>query len=307
MMWAKRAAAVVAAGVLIVAAILIRDNVIEGDDEPRRGDATLVCLAELAALCTAAGVDFRTASLDTVTAEWSARDADPDEVWFTVAPFPDVVELRRTSSRLEPLAVTTRTVASSPLALVVPTTKAAALDQACPGLTWRCLGDVAGRAWDDLGASGGTVRPAFAPTDTALGRLSIGAAVGGYFANATIDASDTGFLTWRRTLQRVMSGVQLSARTPIATMLTRPSALDVAVGAEAELDNSRREAFGVLYAAPMTRVDLVLAAPGGVTVPDDALSALRQAALDAGWVAQAPGSPPDASALVAAVEAWGRR
>lgn len=306
MMWAKRGAAVVAAAVLILGAVLIRDSVIEGDDDGD-GGAELVCLDELASLCAAADLDFRTASLTQVTTEWSARDAEPDEVWFTVAPFPDVVELRRTSNRLDPLEVTERAVAASPLALIVPTAKASALDTACPGLEWRCIGEQAGRAWDDLGAGGGTVRPAFSPPGTALGQLSIGAAVTGYFGDATIDPSDTSFLTWRRTLQRVMSSVQLSAGTPVATMLTRPSALDVAVGAEAELDNSRREAFGVLYADPMTRVDLVLAAPGGVSVPDDVLTALREQALATGWSAHAPGTPPVAGVLVAAVDAWGQR
>lgn len=288
-MVAKRLLAVLVAAGLIVAAVLIRGQVIDGDDEPASAEpTTLVCAPDLASLCNAAA---STPGLTTRTASDATMPLASDEVWLTLAPLPDAVE-----------GYTSEVLASSPLALVLVPDEAEQLRVACPELDWSCIGAQAGRPW----ASGdGAVRPGVAPIDTAIGQVSVAAVVRGFFANTSIDTTDPAWIPWSRRLSNVVGTISLSGGTPIGTIQVRQSALDVAIGAEAELATTRRDQFTVLYAAPMTRVDLVLAAPDGVDVPDGLVAALSSAAIEAGWEQSAEGQPPSATDLLAAVAAWG--
>lgn len=315
MIWAKRLLAVAVAAGLIVGAVAIRSAVFDGDDdstEPNRA-TTLVCLTELATICDAVraaklGINVRVESADATSRAWTSADERPNEAWLTVGPFPDLVSRERARLRHEPLELSTKSLGASQLIVAVPNAKADALAAECSengGLAWRCIGDATGKPWTALGAPfDTTVRPAFAPLSTAVGQLGVTQAVLGYFADAPVDAGDPGLITWARRLARAVAPTALSGGTPVATVQVRDSALDVAVGFDAEIAKARRDRLTVLYAAPMTRVDLVLATPGGVSAPGTAVTALEQAAREAGWVASAPGTPLTAEQVSSAITLW---
>lgn len=316
MIWAKRLLAVVAAAGLIVGAIVIRNEVIDGDNADSSDPdtaTTLVCLTELAAICDALrnaqlAIDVRVESAAATASAWTAGDARPNEAWLTVAPLPDLVTAERQRLRLDPLDLGADTLGASQLVVAVPNAKAAALVAACDEsgmLDWRCIGEVTSAPWSDIdGPAGSNVRPAFGPLDTAVGQLGVTQAVLGYFANAPVDAGDPGLITWARRLARAVAPSALSGGTPIATVQVRDSALDVAVGFDAEIANARRERLTVLYAAPMTRVDLVLATPDGVSVPSSVVTAIESAATEAGWKSTAPGTPLTAAQVAQATNVW---
>ncbi|HWL45301.1 MAG TPA: hypothetical protein VNQ73_20320 [Ilumatobacter sp.] len=316
MIWAKRLAAVVVAAGLIVAAVLVRSNVIDGDDGGSRSsgrEATaLICLTELKALCDAVaaaqpGVTVRIQSAAATAAAWNTATEQPDAVWLTVGPFPELVEAERARRRLQPLTITSTTVGASQLVVAVPTgDKVAALAAACgTTLRWACIGDAAGKPWSDLDSPAqGTVRPAFAPLNTAVGQLSVTQAILGYFGDRPIDAGDPGFISWVRRSARAVPATSLSGGTPIATIQVRSSSLDVAVGFDAEIANAQRGQLSVLYAAPMTRVDLVLAAPGGVNTSGRLADAVRTAAATHGWGATATGTVLTADQVAQAAQLW---
>jgi hypothetical protein len=308
MIWAKRGAAVVVAAGLIVGAVVIRNEVIEGgdgDDTPDAAEATtLVCLTELKPLCDAASarhpeLAVRIESAARTADTWSSAARSPAEVWLTVAPLPDTITAERGRTRLSPLDLTVDTLGSSQLVVAVPNAKAEALAAQCGSpLEWRCVGEVAGTPWPELGGPAGSiVRPAFAPPESAVGQL-------GYFGNAPVDPIDPGLITWARALDRAVSPSALSGGTPIATVQVRDSALDVAVGFDAEISNARRDRLTVLYAAPMVRVDLVLATPAGMRLPSAVRVTLAEAATGIGWGSSVAGSALTADQVAQATQLW---
>lgn len=307
-MVAKRLAAVVAAAALIVAAVLIRTNVLDDDgSEEVRAASTLVCLTELQALCRQVpGVRVRIEDATATTDAWQTAEQTPDEVWLTFQPLPEAIEIRRSAARRDRLRLSDSSIAASQLALVVPAGNAPLLQSACPTLTWICIGQHAGQPWQ--GASG-SVRPAFAPLNTGIGQVSVTAAVMGFFGDRRIDATDPDWITWSRGLRRVSEQAQLTGRTPIGTIQVRASALDVAIGAEAELANEQRGKFEVLYPYGMTRLEIVLTAPDGRRAPDGVLDELRSRAENAGWsnVTDVTGTDVNANDVIAATAAWSQR
>lgn len=316
MIWAKRALAVIAAAGLIVAAVVIRNEVIADDTESTDAQdaTTLVCVTELRAICEAVageldGVTLRVADAAATTETWATADEAPREVWLTVAPFPDLVTSQRTQLRRPSLEIGVEQLAASALVVAVPNPKAAALTGECgEPLGWRCIGELAGSRWADIEGPAGpaVVKPAFAPLDTAVGQLGVAQAIGGYFGAAPVDATDPGLITWARRLAGAVNAGALSGGTPIGTVQVRDSAVDVAVGFDAEITNAGRDRLTVLYADPMTRVDLVLAAPGRVGIPTALSEALTTAANTAGWkhAAEVPGESLTAERVAAATQLW---
>lgn len=306
MVWAKRLLAVALAAGLIVGAVVIRNELIDGDDSPDSPDVatTLVCITELRAVCEAVadrttGLTTRIEPAATTTAAWTGADATPNEMWLTVAPLPDLVGDNRSRNGDASLDIAAETVASTDIVVAAPNTKATTLAATCgePTLDWRCIGDATGSPWDQFGGpAGSTVRPAFASTESAVGQLTIAQAVAGFFGNAPVDAGDPAFITWVRRLARAVSPSALSGGTPIGTVQVRDSALDVAAGLDAEIADARRDRLTVLYAAPMTSVDLVVATPAGVSAPNAIVDDLADTAAAAGWT----GGSSSATSLTAA-------
>jgi hypothetical protein len=299
-MIARRLAAVAATIALIVGAIVVRDRLIEGDgtsDTPPSGDRdVLVCATELADVCRTIELDGTTVVIAEAgaTLDELASDGTPG-LWMTFAPFPEMVDSLRVAARRPPLGLATTPLASSPIALVVPAERSAAITAVCPTPTWPCL-------------AGLDRRTGFArTTESGTGLLGVAQAALGYSPTGGLPANDAQFEVWLRNLVTSVSPSQLSGGTGTAidTIQSRPSSMDIAVGAEAQLSDANRSKFDVTYAEPMIRADVVLAALPGTSIPSNLTDQLSDALVDAGWArADASGVAIDPSTLLAIRALW---
>ena len=297
----KRLVAALAAIGLIAGAWVVRDRVIEGDDSPAdqpRDAGVLVCAAELAAVCRAVADELGGDGLrvveqavgDTVE-EFAAPEAEP-ALWLTFSPFAEIVDVRRTIAFATPISYTATEIASSRIGAVVRPDVTDTLAAAC------------GRAVD-LGCVGEQtdLAPAVSPSSSGIGLITIAAA----FAARSDEVLDLdALLPWARGFQRASARVPLSGGTAVGTIQTRPT-VAVALGAEAELANSRKNAFDVLYAEPVVRATVELMTPNGLAVPDGLAELLRGALVARGWEpagAGGAGAVPSAEEMIAIKTFW---
>lgn len=331
-MTAKRLGAVLVAVALVAVGFVIRnaragDGAPDDTSSPTSGpsdpdptdERAVICVPELAAACEAIAAaqpdrSARTAAAATTFDALVAGDADDAPIWITAAPGPGMVDVQRTASGDEPLALEVTALASTPLVVVASQERLDALAGTCGDVDiWACLGDHAGEPWADLGgqASWGTLRPSIGDVDASVTALaSFRAAASGYFGTTDFTRSswesDTRFLGWLRPLVRTVGAADLSAGTPLATMVTRPSALDVAATTDAELAalGSRAETLARKYPRTAMSLDAVIAAPPGAGGTDE-LAELASAALTgSGWEPPADQVGPSASTTLALIELW---
>ena len=318
----KRLGALALAVILIGGAWIIRDRVIDdnggsSDDDPPRADREIVCVEALREACQAIAesleieirIEDAGVTLDALAALEQPSSAP---IWVTLEPLPAMVESLREVAHREPLVTVQSAVASSTIALVMQPDRAAVLAAACSEFDWTCIGQAAGDPWEDIGGTGlpGDVRPAFAPIDTAIGLLGVADAVAGYFRDAPIDVNDGAFLGWARRLgTSAVPQSALTGGTPIATIQTRRSALDIAVGAEAELSDTEGSRLTLEYADPMIRADAVVSVPQGASAPDGLASGLMDLLVTEGnWdpASTEPNPLPVATEMVAIRSVWGQ-
>ncbi len=314
----RRTIAVVVAVGLVAGAWLVRSNVLDDDSSGGGGTApvgTVVCVPDLAAACReavggAGEVELVVEDVDVTLARLAEVEAAAAPVWVTLDPLPAVAADLRAAGRQPELLVETTTVASSPMSFVVDATRIETLTAECGDpVDWPCLGALAGRPWTDVDpdAAPGSVRPGFAAhPDTALGQLGVADAVTSYFAGAPISASDPGFITWARPLADAVDPSQLQRRSAVATIQVRPSLLDVAVGAESELEGEVADLLAVAYPRSMMRADVVIAVPGGAELPGNLIDGLRAELTTSGWgdPAGGPSNVPSSAQMIAAQQAW---
>lgn len=345
-MMGRRAVAVMVAALLIGGAVAVRRWVIDG--ESNRGDQVgstlrLACSAELAATCRTLqdedGVVVEIAPAGEIArALTEAPAGDPPwDGWLAVAPWPEGVRDARVRNGLPGLlGVTSTPVGRSPLVIALRKDRAEVLEGACgaDGITWRCIGEQAGRAWSDLGglAEWGVLRPAHAePVQDGIGRLVVGQAVGHFLATpelrvgavARIDweGSDA-FGAWFGRLENAVpsdafgSGATTPFRRWIVTGLV---ASDAVAGLEAEVvpglaaaASSLRSRTRVVYPMPLSTADVVFVPVGarGADLEEFGTSSVaRQSLAINGWRVQGqpsadgiPKSPrlPDTNGLPAA-------
>jgi hypothetical protein len=303
------ATAVVAIG-LIVGAFLLRRNVIEGgddDDDPGAQPepaSALVCLTELSDVCAALGRNQPDLAITVEEARQTLdRMAAGEDIplWLTFEPFPAM------SGSLvagEPLA-------ASELAVATPPNRTAALIAQCAGQSlWRCIGEIAGDEWAD---GSGRVEPSVGNAGTSAAALaSFASAVAGYFGttdlNNTLWEGNGDFLPWVLQLVRAVPLEDLTAGTPVATMLTRPSAVNIAGTSDAEIagQGAPPDELDSSYPDPSMWLQAVLAAPAGADVPRDLTTDAAAALLAAGW--DDPGTAtqplPSATTMVALRTLW---
>lgn len=292
-MIAKRLAAVATALLLVVGAYALRANVIDGadtDDEPTDA-GVLVCPPELAGACRSVdlpdGMELRIEETGDTLDALASDDPEP-VVWLTYGPFPAALDQLRRAGGRAPLDTTVDPLASSPLALV--TTDA---DLGCGDpVDWRCLGD-----------GDATVGFAADP-DSGIGLLGATAAATGFAGGGSAPFGDALFEVWLRGLLTSVGRSQLSGGTAIATIQVRPSAMDVAVGAEAELSEDRRDRFEVLYAGPMVDADAILATSGSTSAPDGLADRLADALRAGGWSGPTTVEDAQAASLLATRDFW---
>lgn len=268
-MIAKRFGAVVVAVVLVVAAFAVRDRM-DRQDDLDRSPLRVVCATELGAACERLRDRGHELVVEDalVTAQRLATAEDDDvgtEVWLTVQPAAALVNANRALRSADPLiangAVTA--IASTDLALVVWDDRGAVLRKACPTLTLRCVGEVAGRgAWSASGgrADWGQVRVALPDPETqASGAVALGTGAQSWFGRADVGSNDfdadPAFGDWLAGLARA---VPADGSLPRMLALGR-AALDMAVVPRAIADEQTRGATDIvtLAVAPATRIEAV--------------------------------------------------
>lgn len=310
----KRLAAILAAVAMIALALFVRGR-LDDDSGSDGGSATttagtLVCVTELDAVCrelagrhsdlTVRVEDAATTEKALVSSSFDLSNP-PFDAWLTLQPFPAMVSEQR-SRALLPAALEdpSATLARSPFVVAVWNDRRVALDGACAGgITWRCIGEQAGRPWDDIGGSvaWGNVKPSHSsPESTASGLLVLAQASGSYFGRSDFARNDfdgdPGFGAWFEQLERAIPSFPVPPRTPLDEMLSiGPSVFDLTGATEAAagpaIAASRdKDRLSILYPSPATVAEVVV-----VPVADASLggrvSRLLQSSEVAGLMAQA--------------------
>ena len=305
----RRLATVVVAAAMIVGAFLVRRNVIEGDDDADAGEAPapaseLVCLTELANVCTAVAEANEELEVTVEDAgETLDRLAEGDSVplWLTFEPFPAMAGSLASGDVL----------AASELAVATRPEHAEELSARCDDqVLWRCIGDLVGEEWDD---GSGRIAPSVGDAGNSAAALaSFASTVAGYFNTVELNRglweNDPAFLGWVRGLVRAVPLTSLTAGTPVATMLTRP-AVSVAATSDAEVAalGARGEEAERSYPEPSMWLQAVLAAPAGADVPQDLAADAAAALLAAGWDRPDPATQtplPSANTMLALRQLW---
>jgi hypothetical protein len=318
-MWWRRLGAVVVAAVLVGGALALRASL--DDDGTSDGAPTrIVCVSELADACRAAaeGMDDVELSIadarDTLDALATTTDDAP--VWVTLDPFPAMLDTTRTTAGRDALFPAATSVASSDITVTVPDERVDVLRAHCTGeALWRCIGSASGEPWADIGGEPGwgSVLPGIAPADrSALGLLTFAEAVGGYLGDTSYSRTrweaEPGFLPWVRRLTSAVPTEVIGDRSPLAVMLTRPSALNIAAATAAEVASAGATADRVAseYPAPMVRADVIVAATSPDAAPSRFVDRLGDALTDAGWArpASGPSGAPSSGTMLALRDLW---
>ena len=294
----KRLLALVVAVALVGGALLARAAI---DDDGGGGDSsgsdgggrpTLLCARELEQACRELQRDHDV-EIDIVAAGLSTDEIAtvPDDRirdlgfdgWLTLSRNAEIARDRRTRASLAPaIEEPSERIARSPLVIGIWKDRAGALAPACQDrqITWRCIGELAGRPWVTL-AQGqpawGVLKPGHSdPATTGEGLLVIGQAASSYFGRSDLtldDYADDGFLEW---FGRLENAVRLTD-SPFEQMLVGGAALYDMVGTtEAEAgpelaraSRDRREQVDLLYPSPVATADVVYAAVAGADGADD--------------------------------------
>jgi len=292
----RRLLALAAAVAMIVGAIYLHDSRTNRDDSVRSdasGSArgTLVCATELQAACATIGqrhpeLTIRTEEAQVTLTSLAKASGDPGSVgfdaWLVPQPWPDMANQQRQQSGSGPvLDDSSGVLARSPLVIAIWNDRRDVLQQRCGGtVTWKCIGEAAGSAWGTIPpqASWGAVKPGHpTPERTAAGLLALGEATSSWFGTASYasnDFSDPAFRAWFTRLERSIPNFPVPPRTPLDDMLfTGPASFDLTGSTEAAAgpaitasrDSGR---LTILYPAPLTTADVVLAPVAGSEAGD---------------------------------------
>lgn len=330
----KRLAALLGAAFMVAAAFAIREQL---DERSTSNDSagsssggesvTVVCTTELADVCQAIASDnddvvTRVEPAGTTLATLSSGDFDPAtadiDAWLTIAPLPHMVaEARERLGRESTLGEPSEVLARSPLVIAVWNERRDALASSCPAgdITWRCIGEVAGLPWTDVGGepSWGPVKPAHPqPIETAEGLTAMAGAVNSWFGNpdyALQDFRQPEFRAWFEQLERAIPEFPPPPRTPLDRMLqtSSPATFDLTGSLEAaaapDVARSRdRDRMSIIYPSPVVVADVVLvdvrgASAGGrvdeLAESDGTLDALARGGWRVTGKPLADGLPPD--------------
>jgi hypothetical protein len=346
---AKKGLAVLAAVVLVLGAIGVRALIDGGGDDgggPDRpeGAPRLLCATELVQACQAldddSDVEITYAPAGTTFDELRALpDADLEALgydgWLTFARDAEMVTSERERQGLEPaLGDISSPIGRSPLLIAAWKERADALAPRCGGeVTWKCIGDVAGRSWASVGgqAAWGTVKVGHpGPDTTGTGLGVIGQAAAQFFGRSDLDRADVQddpeFLDWFEQLER---SVDIGDAPVHQMLLTRAAEIDFAATTEADAgpelaraSRDLRDQVRLIYPSPVATVDVVFAPIAGrdtdlgdLVTGDDGRSAVARAGYRVDDEDRAPGVPdrpplparsnlPDPGTLVALLETW---
>jgi hypothetical protein len=284
---ARRLVALAVAVIMVVAALVIRSRIDDSSDPggdasgSGAGPVSLVCASELEPACTAilkADSDVRvTIEPAGVTASRleGAGAVTGIDGWLVEAPWPEIVDEARGRNSLPPLFEPIPPVlARSPLVMAMWNDRLAAIVGSCAdgALTWKCVGDVAGKQWSTISGddSWGIVKPGFAdPLTDGVGALVLGQAAVSFFFTTDLSSDQFNHDDFQRWIRRMATAVP--QHPTFDDMLTiRQSAVDVVGTTEAEagpgLEGSRDKGnITITYPAPVATADVVLAQVAGAS------------------------------------------
>lgn len=274
-----RLLAFVAAIAMVLGAVAVR-NRLDAREERVTTVLRLVCATELRQACEAMAEDKAAGRLEVTTepaSETADRLIDPRngttaarglDGWLTTAPWPAIVAEGRARRGLEPLVSHGPALARSPVVLAVWPERAGALSRHCrvPAVTWRCLGDNAGRAWAELGGqpTWGPVKPGHAEVSSATGLVVLGAGTAGYFERSDLARADLDDDAYRDWLTRLERSIPSRSPSPLEDMLLAgPGAFDAVATVEADAGpllarSARPQKPELVYPAPVATADVVL-------------------------------------------------
>lgn len=311
----KRFAALLAAVLMVVGALALRQARDDGD-ETGEGPAGvlrgIVCADDLADVCASAGVDVAATQPAGQTADVLIGADRGDDLggsaWLVTSAWADLVVAERDRARVEPLVgVAGEPLASSPVVLAIWQDRRTQLVERCalpagraPG--WRCLAEQAGAELD----AGDRVRIAGPSVDSALGLVvaaSQAAAVVGRtdYASNDPEAADLG-----RLAPALAGG---PGGDSLRRMRAEGPGQVTATGTVRARAGNLSSTFGTIVAEasdPAVRADVVLVVPAGRSVDEDDRRALTEALVAAGWDAAAggPAGSPSGGVLAAIRTLW---
>lgn len=334
-----RVIALIVAVAMVAGALFLRERLerpstpVSAEDGDQSGPPTLACAAELRAACEAVAADRSDLTLrvepagDTLAVIADAA-GDPPELWLVPQPWPEMAAIVRDGAGTPGgIGEQSPVLARSPLVLVGFQERLEVLAPVCGGeVTWRCLGEQAGRPWSELGldAGTGTVRPGHLnPTTSATGLLVLGAAVTSFAGRTDLNRNDLAtetFTAWFTALESAIPGFTPTSGSLVRDMLTRGVASYDVVG------TTEAEASGLLAVAPpgpqpleqrpsepLATADIVLVAlPDAGGLDQRLAEELRDALAETGWQVEGADGPPlsegaglpSAGFLLALQERW---
>jgi hypothetical protein len=306
----RRIGALLGAVVMVAAAFVVRDTVVDDDQtvgaggDPQPG---LACPVELEDLCRsergAVTVEPAGTTADRLV-EATSTDALGAEAWIVPAAWARLVVAERARLDREPLfEIDDDVIASSPVVLAAWTDQAQELASVCgaDAVGWTCIAEQAGQQ-----VLGTRVQPGSPPVDSATG-LVVAAAQAGALLGRSDFATNDFSPAFESAASRLAAG---QGRDPLTVMRTRGPGQFTAVGVVAADAEKLDSTFGTIAAfddrEPRVRTDVVALVPTGRELDDDRRDALREAFSAAGWepARRGPDGLPDGSVLAAVRTLW---
>jgi hypothetical protein len=313
---AKRLLAIAAAVAMIAGAWFVRTNVIEkkttvatgGDTtQPTNAPTTtrrVVCVAELEEVCRVSGSVYTIESVSTTLATL-ASEPNPDIVWITTSPLPEMADAARARANQPPMPIDQRkALGSTTVVITAPTERVALLKAACPDGSWKCIGEKTNRPWKEIGGQAGWNEVTFRHRDplTSAGGLSVfGAALAGRTGRTDIGTGDLAASDVRSWTNQLENANKQPASDPLTSIVVG-TRFDVVGALATEVTSTGRVA--TLEPTPVARVGATIMVTSG-KLPSDLVSNLLTALGKNGWSPTvAPSGLPDAVGMEAVQQLW---
>jgi hypothetical protein len=313
---AKRLLAILAAAAMVAGAWFVRTKVIDkkttvaaGGDTTQptsapASDRRVVCVAELDEVCRLSGSIYTVEPVSTTLATLTS-EPNPDIVWITTSPLPEMADAARVRASLPPLPVDQRkTLASTTVVMAAPTERVAVLKAACPDLSWKCIGDKTNRPWKEIGGQAGWQDVTFRHRDplTSAGGLSVfGAALAGRTGRTDIGTGDLAASDVRSWTNQLENANKQPTSDPLTSIVVG-TRFDVVGALATEVTSVGRVA--TLEPTPVARVGATIMVTSG-KLPTDLAANLLAALGKNGWSPTvAPSGLPDAVGMEAVQRLW---
>ena len=301
---------------MIVGAWFVRTRVIDkkttvatgGDTtQPTNAPTTaqrVICVAELDDVCRASGSIYTVESVITTLATL-ASEPNPDIVWITTSPLPEMVDAARSRANQPPLPVDQRrALGSTTVVIAAPTERVAVLKAACPDGSWKCIGEKTNRPWKEIGGQAGWQDVTFRHRDplTSAGGLSVfGAALAGRTGRTDIGTNDLAASDIRSWTNQLENANKQPTSDPLTSIVVG-TRFDVVGALATEVTSVGRVA--TLEPTPVARVGATIMVTSG-KLPTDLVSNLLAALGKNGWSPTvAPSGLPDAVGMEAVQRLW---